>query len=128
MYKTYNRAIINCKNMATETRKINANRFDPNIWCMQSFVLLVNCFVFMFFFPCMFCILKFLSSKILFSMIFREFHFLLEFCEHFLFSVSRKLGTLVLYQACSNVCMLHYICKHIIKTWQMKCPCCKNIE
>ena len=32
MYKTYDKAIINCQNMVTEARINTAKRFDPDFW------------------------------------------------------------------------------------------------
>ena len=77
MYKTYDKAIINCKNMATEE--------DPAFW-IQFCVM-----VFMIFY-CIFSISKFSALKITFSAKFSEFHFLSKFCELFLFSLLRKTG------------------------------------
>ena len=87
MYKTYDSAIIMCKNMTTEARVNTANRFDPFFRRIQSFVLLVFAqFLFILYFDFFFFI------KIMFSMKFSEFCVLPEFREFFLFSVSRKIG------------------------------------
>ena len=73
MYKTYDRAIINHKNMTTEARVNTGNRFHTDFRRMQSFILLGFCFVFMIcllYFPYFdfffFCIKNLVFCEILF--------------------------------------------------------------
>ena len=84
--------VLNWKRMATEARVNTANRFDPDFWRIQHFILLL--FFFFTFFSC----------------------FLSKFCEFFLFSISRKTGDLSLvYLPVDPRPFLHLLKQHM---WQ----------
>ena len=83
MYKTHDKAVINCKNMAIEAGLIQvfSTRTVLSYWFLLCFYA----------FYCISLFRNFQHKKV-FSMKFCEFHFLSKFCEFFLFSISRKTG------------------------------------
>ena len=96
MYKTYDKTV--------KTRQLNY-RFDPDFRRMHSFVYWFL-LVFILFFNCIFHILTFSASKIVFFVIFCEFRFLPEFCE--LFSVFRITENWGLYLNCTGLFWASY--------------------
>ena len=112
----HDKASINCKNMASETRVNTVNRFDPDLRRMLNFVLIVLlCF---YAFLTVFSMFqKVLALKFVFSMKFCEFGFLPEFCDFFLLlSVSW-----ILHYSCVLILVSPYTtyCIHRTETCQI---------